>query len=67
MKKLNFRSEEVISFLESLILKDSANENEILLYEDYHWDGFEYIMKLDELRCTYMRLVRKMKKEYFIK
>lgn len=65
MKKLNFRSEEVISFLESLILKDSANENEILLYEDYHWNGFEYIMELSKHKCTYKRLMRKMKKEYY--
>lgn len=65
MKKLNFRSDEVISFLESLILKDSANENEILLYEDYHWDGFEYIMALSKHKYTYKRLMRKMKKEYY--
>lgn len=65
MKKLNFRSEEVISFLESLILKDSANENEILLYEDYHWDGFEYIMTLSKHKCTYKSLIRKLKKEYY--
>lgn len=38
-EKVNFRVEEVIDYLEVLIVSDEATPEEEYLYQDYHWYG----------------------------
>lgn len=59
MNKVKFKKEEVLSFLEELILDNLATEEELELYQDFKWSG-----KLNKNNYTYKLVVRKLKKEY---
>jgi hypothetical protein len=56
MEKVKFHKEEVISFLETKIELNEANQDELELYEDYQWSG-----RLEK-NYTYKMLVKEMRK-----
>jgi hypothetical protein len=56
MDKVKFHKEEVISFLETKIELNEANQDELELYEDYQWSG-----RLEK-NYTYKMLVKEMRK-----
>jgi hypothetical protein len=56
MEKVKFQKEEVISFLETKIELNEANQEELELYEDYQWSG-----KLEK-NDTYKMLIKEMRK-----
>lgn len=57
--RLDWRQEEVVAFLESIITDNSASNNEIRLYEEYHRLG--RLIKNN----TYKMVIRKMKREWY--
>ncbi|MBL4951006.1 hypothetical protein JK635_01970 [Neobacillus sp. YIM B02564] len=59
MNKKKFSMEEVASFLEYVIISDTATEEEQILYEDYKWNG--------KLRNNhiYKSVLHKMRNEWF--
>lgn len=62
MEKIKFCEEEVLGFLEDIIISGEANQDELELYENYIWDG-----KLNKMNYTYKRLVEQMRELYEIK
>jgi hypothetical protein len=58
LKKVCFREEEVIAFLEDRIKDGISSEVEDTLYEDFHWQG-----RLIKDR-RYKKVLRTMEKEY---
>jgi hypothetical protein len=54
LEKVSFREEEVLAYLEELIIDDLATQEEENLYQDYHWFG---VLKKNR---TYKRVVLKM-------
>lgn len=52
----HYKVNEVIAFLEEMIVSEMATENEEILYQDYKWFG-----KLNK-NNTYKRVLKKMKK-----
>jgi hypothetical protein len=58
LKKVSFREEDILGYLEELIIDDLATQEEENLYQDYHWGG---ILKKNR---TYNKVVRNMEKEY---
>lgn len=58
MSKRRFTKSDLVAFLEDLIEMDTATQEEMEYYEDFHWTG--------ELKVnyTYKKIVRKMKREY---
>lgn len=65
MEKHKFRDEDVIYYLEQLILDNLADENEQTLYEEYIWNGsFNNLHIVNKLKYTYMSLVKKMRLVY---
>lgn len=59
-EKASFRVEEVIDYLEALIVSDEATPEEEYLYQDYHWYG---ILRKDKVL---KRVLRKMGSEWKI-
>lgn len=62
MKKNRWRTNEVISYLESKFLDGSANAKEMELYEDYVWNNGK-ITKNNYIKVI-NRLLREMNKIY---
>jgi hypothetical protein len=59
MTKNTFRKEEVISFLEVKILENTATTDEVLLYEEYVWNG-----KLRKNNYTYKKVIKQLTNMY---
>jgi hypothetical protein len=57
--KSSWRKSEVIAYLESKIVDNQENEDEINLYQDWKWDG----VFPSNVR-TYWSLVKEMDKEW---
>ncbi|MFO1442820.1 hypothetical protein KDN24_06280 [Bacillus sp. Bva_UNVM-123] len=57
MKKVEFRVEEVLAYLELLVISDLADEDELELYQDFQWKNK---LKIN----TYNKLIMKMRNEY---
>jgi hypothetical protein len=62
MEKLHFAEEEVLGFLEELIVSGEANQDEQNLYQDYLLQGH-----LKKFNCTYKQLVLQMRDLFEIK
>lgn len=62
MEKMKFMEEEVIGFLEDLILSGEANQDECILYENYHWNGY-----ISKMNYTYKHIIEQMRKLFEIK
>jgi hypothetical protein len=62
MEKVKFHKEEVISFLETKIELNEANQDELELYEDYQWSG-----ELNKTNYTYKLLLKQMRDLYEVK
>jgi hypothetical protein len=62
MDKVKFHKEEAISFLETKIELNEANQDELELYEDYQWSG-----KLDKTNYTYKLLIKQMRRLHEVK
>lgn len=58
MKNKQWRKSEVLAYIEELILRDEANDDEIRLYEDWVWNS-----NINELN-TYNKVLKKMKRQY---
>lgn len=55
MEKLHFKKEEVIAYLEDLLLMNTATYEQEQLYVDYKWDGklkknYAYKLTLKEMK-----------------
>jgi hypothetical protein len=55
MEKVTFRKEEVIAFLEDMIISEMATYDEEVLYQNYKWTGkleknYTYKMVLHRMR-----------------
>jgi hypothetical protein len=61
MKKLKFTQEEVIGFLEDLIVSGEANQDEQNLYQNYLLYG-----KLKKMSYTYKHLIEQMRELFEI-
>lgn len=61
LKNKRWKQSEVISFVEYKIINETANTDEVEMYEDYRWNG-----KLDKSKYTYVikRLINEMNKEF---
>jgi len=57
METLKFNSEEVISFLETIVSDETANEEQEELLQDYMWSG-----KLKRNNYTYKFTISQMRK-----
>ena len=62
MNKVRFTREEVLAYLELLVISEEADEYELELYQDYLW-GFKH--KLNIQIDTYKNLLKKMRKVYY--
>jgi hypothetical protein len=62
MDKLHFSEEEVLGFLEELIISGEANQDEQNLYQDYLLQ-----CQLKKFNHTYKQLVLKMRELFEIK
>lgn len=56
-----WKKNDVIAYLEQLVLDELADNEQLEMYEDYMWSG-----KLDKNKYTYIikKLVRDMDKQY---
>jgi hypothetical protein len=62
MEKIKFCEEEVLGFLEDIIISGEADQDELELYENYIWNG-----KLHKMNYTYKNLIMEMRKLYEVK
>jgi hypothetical protein len=58
MEKITFRKEEVIAFLEDMIISEMATYEEEVLYQNYKWNG-----KLEK-NYTYKMVLHRMRELY---
>lgn len=62
MEKLHWTIEEVISYIEELILDGKVNDRELEMYESWKWNNEEF--DKDTYFYTYKRILRRMKRDY---
>jgi hypothetical protein len=58
LKEVSFREEDILAYLEELIIDDLATQEEENLYQGFHWNG---ILKKNR---TYKKVLLKMEEEY---